>query len=41
MKGEGRIRAGRLEEVQVRDGFEVLLGPPMKFTAANIDQYDF
>jgi len=41
MKGEGKIPAGRLGDVQVRDGFEVLLGPPMKFTAADIDQYDF
>ena len=40
MKGE-RIRAGRLGDIQVRDGYEVLLGPPMKFTAENIDQYDF
>jgi len=41
MKSEGNIRAGRLGDIQVRDGHEVLLGPPMKFTAANIDQYDF
>ena len=41
MKGEGKVRAGRLGDIQVRDGYEVLLGPPMKFTAANIDQYDF
>jgi rhamnose transport system substrate-binding protein len=41
MTGAGRIPAGRLGEVQVRDGYEVILGPPMKFTAANIDQYDF
>lgn len=41
MKGEGKIPAGRLGEVQVRDGYEVILGPPAKFTAANIDQYDF
>ncbi|MCI0460919.1 MAG: substrate-binding domain-containing protein [Gemmataceae bacterium] len=41
MKGEGTIRAGRLGEIRVREGYEVLLGPPMKFTAANIDHYDF
>jgi rhamnose transport system substrate-binding protein len=41
MKGQGGIPAGRLGEVQVRDGFEVLLGPPMKFTKENIGQYDF
>jgi rhamnose transport system substrate-binding protein len=41
MKGEGTIRAGRLGEIRVRDGYEVLLGPPMRFTKENIDQYDF
>jgi hypothetical protein len=41
MKGEGKIRAGRLGDIEARDGYEVLLGPPMKFTAENIDQYDF
>ena len=41
MIGDGKISAGRLGEIQVRNGFEVLLGPPMKFTAANIDEYDF
>jgi rhamnose transport system substrate-binding protein len=41
MKGEGKILAGRLGEIQVRDGYEVILGPPMKFTADNIDQFDF
>jgi ABC-type sugar transport system substrate-binding protein len=41
MKGDGKIPAGRLGQVQVRDGFEVLLGPPMKFTRENIDEFDF
>jgi ABC-type sugar transport system substrate-binding protein len=41
MKGEGEIPAGRLGKVRVRDGYEVLLGPPLKFTAANIDEFDF
>ena len=41
MKGEGKIHAGRLGEVRVRNGYEVILGPPMKFTAENIDQFDF
>jgi rhamnose transport system substrate-binding protein len=41
MTGNGKIHAGRLGEVQVRDGFEVLLGPPMKFTSANINTFDF
>jgi rhamnose transport system substrate-binding protein len=41
MVGEGTIRAGRLGEIKVRQGFEVILGPPIKFTAQNIDDYDF
>jgi ABC-type sugar transport system substrate-binding protein len=41
MKGDGIIKAGRLGDIKVRDGYEVLLGPPMKFTAANINEYDF
>jgi ABC-type sugar transport system substrate-binding protein len=41
MVGSGKIQAGRLKDIQVRDGYEVLLGPPMKFTAANINGYDF
>jgi ABC-type sugar transport system substrate-binding protein len=41
MIGEGKIQAGRLGDIQVRNGYEVLLGPPMKFTAENIDQYGF
>ena len=41
MKGEGSIEAGRLGKIQVRNGDEVILGPPMRFTAENIDQYDF
>jgi len=34
------LEAGRLGRVQVRDR-EVLLGPPMRFTRENIDEYDF
>jgi rhamnose transport system substrate-binding protein len=41
MAGKSKILAGRLGEIQVRDGYEVILGPPMKFTADNIDKYDF
>jgi ABC-type sugar transport system substrate-binding protein len=41
MKGEGTIQAGRLGEIKVRNGFEVILGPPMKFTATDIEDYDF
>jgi ABC-type sugar transport system substrate-binding protein len=41
MKAEGTIKAGRLGEIKVRDGYEVLLGPPMKFTKDTIDAFDF
>jgi hypothetical protein len=41
MAGKSKILAGRLGEIQVRGGYEVILGPPMKFTADNIDKYDF
>ncbi len=34
------LKAGRLGEVQVRNG-EVILGAPITFDANNIDQYDF
>lgn len=39
-RGSKSITAGRLGKREVR-GDEVLLGPPMKFTKANIDEYDF
>lgn len=38
--GDTELEAGRLGKVKV-EGDQVLLGPPMKFTAENIDQYDF
>jgi rhamnose transport system permease protein len=38
--GARTMRAGRLGEVQIR-GTEVILGPPLKFTKENIDQFDF
>jgi ABC-type sugar transport system substrate-binding protein len=41
MKGEGTVSAGRLGAIQVHHGYEVILGPPLKFTSANIDEYDF
>src|SRR5262249_9947760 len=41
MKDSGSIQAGRLKDVRVQDKGEVILGPPLKFTAENIDQYDF
>lgn len=40
MPASGTIRAGRLGDIEVRDG-EVILGPPMQFTRENIDAYDF
>jgi rhamnose transport system permease protein len=38
--GAASIPAGRLGVVQIR-GSEIILGPPLKFTKANIDQFDF
>jgi rhamnose transport system substrate-binding protein len=38
--GTGTIRVGRLGDIQVRN-YEVLLGNPMRFTRANIDNFDF
>jgi len=38
--GAGEFRAGRLGTVKVQ-GREVVLGEPFKFTAGNIDQFDF
>ena len=38
--GAQSMSAGRLGQVQVR-GSEIILGPPLKFTKANIDQFDF
>lgn len=38
--GATKLTAGRLGDLQVQ-GDQVLLGPPMKFTKENIDQYDF
>jgi len=34
------LEAGRLGRIEVR-GSEIILGPPLLFTKANIDQYDF
>jgi ABC-type sugar transport system substrate-binding protein len=41
MKDSGKIDVGRLKDVEVRPGGEVILGPPMKFTIKNIDEFDF
>jgi rhamnose transport system permease protein len=38
--GAASLTAGRLGVVQIR-GSEIILGPPLKFTKANIDQFDF
>ena len=38
--GVASLQAGRLGVVQIR-GSEIILGPPLKFTKANIDQFDF
>jgi rhamnose transport system permease protein len=38
--GTTAMQAGRLGAVQLR-GSEIILGPPLKFTKANIDQFDF
>ncbi len=40
MPESGKIKAGRLGEIQVKDR-EVLLGEPMRFDKSNIDKYDF
>ena len=38
--GATSLQSGRLGAVQIR-GTEIILGPPLKFTKANIDQFDF
>src|SRR5687767_14556890 len=38
--GAQSLQAGRLGTVQIR-GTEIILGPPLKFTKANIDRFDF
>ena len=38
--GVRTLQAGRLGALEIR-GSEIILGPPLKFTKANIDQYDF
>jgi rhamnose transport system permease protein len=38
--GDDSLQAGRLGRIEVR-GSEIILGPPLKFTKANIDQFDF
>jgi rhamnose transport system permease protein len=38
--GATSMEAGRLGRLEIRDS-EIILGPPLKFTTANIDQFDF
>jgi rhamnose transport system permease protein len=38
--GAQSMQAGRLGQLQIR-GSEIILGPPLKFTKANIEQFDF
>ena len=38
--GMAALEAGRLGSVQVQ-GSQIILGPPLMFTKANIDQFDF
>jgi rhamnose transport system permease protein len=38
--GAQAMDGGRLGAIQIR-GSEIILGPPLKFTKANIDQFDF
>ena len=35
-----RLTAGRLGTIDIR-GSEIILGPPLMFTKANIDKFDF
>jgi hypothetical protein len=39
--GDSSVSAGRLGELQVVNGSEVLLGAPFIFTADNINDFDF
>jgi len=39
--GDSSVSAGRLGDLQVVNGSEVLLGPPFAFTAENVDEFDF
>ena len=38
--GASSMRGGRLGAVEIQDS-QIVLGPPLKFTKANIDQFDF
>jgi rhamnose transport system permease protein len=38
--GASAMQAGRLNAIEIREG-EIILGPPLFFTKANIDRFDF
>jgi rhamnose transport system permease protein len=38
--GAKSLQAGRLGTLEIR-GSEIILGPPLMFTKANIDRFDF
>jgi rhamnose transport system permease protein len=38
--GATTMTAGRLGSIDIR-GSEIILGPPLMFTKANIDKFDF
>ena len=38
--GTGSFQAGRLGTIEIR-GSEIILGPPLMFTKANIDKFNF
>ena len=39
--GATSVKAGKLGDLQVINGSEILLGAPYTFTKDNIDQFDF
>jgi hypothetical protein len=39
--GDTSVAAGKLGDLQVVNGSEVLLGPPFIYTAENINDFDF
>jgi rhamnose transport system substrate-binding protein len=39
--GDTSVKAGKLGELQIVNGSEVLLGAPVTFTKDNINQFDF
>jgi rhamnose transport system substrate-binding protein len=39
--GATSVKAGKLGDLQVINGSEILLGPPFIFTKENVGQFDF